>query len=142
MKNYLRIDVANKQIVMDKTFQKNSQFVGSPEYNQLQTARRDYPNYSVVRKQNKKNVAQEHYKGLTYEYMEWYITKYEHKEDRDNVLDFFAHFKDIAQGHSRKNRYQVIKKWFLNEYPDFANGIPQAIKEGIITADFEGKEVA
>lgn len=34
MTNYLRVDAVNRQLVMDKTFAKNAQIVGSAEYDQ------------------------------------------------------------------------------------------------------------
>lgn len=42
MTNYLRVDAVNRQLVMDKTFAKNAQIVGSAEYDMLQRARSDY----------------------------------------------------------------------------------------------------
>ena len=65
MTNYLKVDHANHRLIMDKTFAKNAAIVGSPEYNLLQSSRRDYPNYEVVRRTIKKNASMEHYKGLT-----------------------------------------------------------------------------
>lgn len=35
MTNYLRVDAVNRQLVMDKTFAKNAQIVGSAEYDSL-----------------------------------------------------------------------------------------------------------
>ena len=37
MTNYLRVDAVNRQLVMDKTFAKNAQIVGSAEYDMLHT---------------------------------------------------------------------------------------------------------
>lgn len=42
MKNYLKVDIANARLVMDRTFAKNCAIAGSAEYNLLQSARKDY----------------------------------------------------------------------------------------------------
>ena len=55
MKNILRIDHKSLQIIMDRTYAKNAENTASPEYQHLQEVRRDYPNYTVIRKTIKKN---------------------------------------------------------------------------------------
>ena len=77
----MKINHENRTLVMDRTFSKNADIVGSREYNLLQEARRDYPGYETIRKTIRKKETQERYKGLTYEYMEWYINEYETKEN-------------------------------------------------------------
>ena len=115
MKNYAKIDHANRTIVMDRTFAKNSEIVGSTEYAQLQACRKDYPTYTVIRKQIKRNAAKECYRGLTYEYMENYIASHAdaaaHRREYDSM-------RLIAECHSV--RYPTIKKWFLATYPEVA----------------------
>lgn len=119
MKNYLKLDHKKKLIIMDRTFAKASLYVGSVEYNMLQTARKDYPMYTVTTRTITRNKNQEHYKGLTYEYMENYINTHANaaaimKEYREKRLQ--------AECHSI--RYPHIKQWFLAMYPelvDFSN---------------------
>ena len=120
MTNYARIDHANKRIVMDRTFAKNAEILGSAEYNMLQHCRQDYPTYTVVRREIKKNANQEHYHGLTYQYMEDYIKGHETPEALVDVLDEFFELRLIAKGHSRGKRYPTIKRWFLDRYPEVA----------------------
>lgn len=55
MKNYVKIDYANRQIIMDRTFSRLSKIVGSEEYNRLQTARRDYEGFNVVTRTIRRN---------------------------------------------------------------------------------------
>lgn len=116
MKNYLKVDNDNLALVMDKTFKKNSQIVGSREYILLQGARKDYPGYKEVTRQIKKNTQQEHYHGLTYEFMENYILDHEPRATKNKVHDEFREMIDISKCHSR--RYPVIKAWFLEQYPE------------------------
>ena len=117
MTNILRIDHANKSLIMDKTFEKNSSIFGSRESQMLEEARRAYPTYSVARRQIKKNSNQEHYNGLTYEYMKWYIETHEKGEALTTVLAEFDELLLISKCHSKGKRYPTIKKWFLTQYP-------------------------
>ena len=113
MKNVLKIDHNKRVIIMDRTFEKYAANTGSLEYAQLQSVRRDYPSYQVKRREIKKNTAQEHYRGLTYKYMEDYIQTHENA-DRN-----FANYKELRQhADCHSVRYPIIKKWFLNTYPE------------------------
>jgi len=118
MTNILRIDHANKSLIMDKTFEKNSSIFGSRESQMLEEARRAYPTYSVARRQIKKNSNQEHYNGLTYEYMRWYIQTHEEGEALTKILAEFDELLLISKCHSKGKRYPTIKKWFLDNYQE------------------------
>ena len=116
MKNVLKINHENTTIVMDRTFAKKSTVVGSIEYYKLQMARRDYPEYRVVRREIKKNPNKESYRGLTYEYMERYILTHPKKE---MMLKKYKEMLLLSECHSI--RYPQIKKWFLESYPEVVN---------------------
>ena len=118
MTNILRVDHENKTLVMDKTFEKNSSIFGSRESQMLEEARRAYPTYSVARRQIKKNTHQEHYNGLTYEYMRWYIQTHEEGEALTVIIKEFDELLLISKCHSKGKRYPTIKKWFLELYPE------------------------
>ena len=115
MKNYAKIDHTTRKIIMDRTFAKNAEIVGSSEYNQLQACRKDYPTYTVEQRHIKRNTEKECYRGLTYTYMEEYIEMH---------ADAAAHRKEydelrlLAKCHSV--RYPTIKAWFLTTYPEVA----------------------
>ena len=66
MKNTLKLNHAERTIVMDKTFAKFAADTMSAEYAHLQQVRQDYPLYTVVQRHIRKNTKQEHYHGLTY----------------------------------------------------------------------------
>ena len=55
MKNTLKLDRSKGLIIMDRTFAKLSENTRSEEYAHLQQVRRDYPTYTVVLRQIKKN---------------------------------------------------------------------------------------
>ena len=120
MKNILKIDHPTKTITMDRTFAKNAENTRSEEYAHLQSVRRDYPTYTVARRQIKKNPNKECWKGLTYEYMENYIISHEEGENRDLALKELAEKRLISECHSKCHRYPTIKKWFLAKYPEIA----------------------
>jgi len=125
MKNTLKIDRVKGLIIMDKTFAKLSENTRSEEYAHLQQVRQDYPTYTVVTRQIKKNPNKVTYKGLTYEYMFDYIMKYEPVETRRDVLTELDDMIFISKCHSQARRYPVIKNWFLEKYPEIAEfGMP------------------
>ena len=117
MANTLKLNHEKGQIVMDRTFAKNAENTMSNEYAHLQNVRRDYPTYTVVRHTINQNTGRETYKGLTYEFMEYYITKYEPEATRKTVLEEFKTKIDISKCHAKGRRYPTIKKWFLDKYP-------------------------
>ena len=69
----LNINFVHNTIEMPKAFAKAAGKYGSEEYQALQCARKDYPTYSVViiKRSGKKR---DSFKGLTYEYMEQYMS--------------------------------------------------------------------
>lgn len=118
MRNILKIDFSTKQIIMDRTFAKKSADTRSEEYAHLQRVRSDYPNFTVSTRTCRKNENQEHYKGLTYEYMEHYILTHESKDTILDVLDEYNEMRLISECHSKSRRYPAIKRWFLDRYPE------------------------
>lgn len=129
-----KVKVLHEEAVIEvnTTFAKMMENPLSDEYKLLQEIRREHPEFRVTRRQINKNTSQEHYKGLTYEYMEWYIIKYGPK-DKDELAKLLAEFemqKDIAMCHSKSKRYPVVKNWFLGKFPEIAKfGIPEMNKE-------------
>lgn len=119
MKNTLKIDHSKRMIIMDRTFAKLSENTRSEEYAHLQSVRRDYPTYTVARREIKKNTSKECYKGLTYEYMERYILHVEGAKAPE-ILNELAEKRLISECHSNTHRYPVIKQWFLERYPEIA----------------------
>ncbi len=116
MKNTLKIDFANSRIVMDRTFAKKCENTASDEYAQLQRVRADYPGFSVVRREIRKNPKKECYRGLSYTYMENYIALHDDKER--TIRKEYDELKLVSECHSI--RYPVIKKWFLKKFPEVA----------------------
>ena len=113
MKNDLRIDFTKNEIIMSRSFEKCASIAGSEEYRRLQAVRMDYPNFSVVRRSIKKAPTKETYAGLTFAYMEKYITSHANAEQIKKVYDELR-----LIGACHKVSYPTIKKWFLETYPE------------------------
>ena len=120
MKNRLWIDFTENRIMMDRTFAEKCRDTRSAEYEHLQRVRQDYPEFSVQRREIKKNTSKETYAGLTYGYMEHYIITHEEADTRAAVLAEYNELQLISECHKRSRRYPTIKKWFLEKYPQIA----------------------
>ena len=124
MKTDLYLEFDKNAIIMTSTFVKKCRDTNSAEYAQLQSVRRDYPNYHVATRQIKHNTEMEHYKGLSYAYMEDYIRTHETGKDLIAVLNEFGEMIHLSKCHSK--RYPVIKQWFLDKYPEIVKyGMPK-----------------
>ena len=71
------INYAAHTITLTKKEMTAASRFGSDEYKELQTARRDYPGFTVTTAIRKVNTQRETYKGLTYAYMEKYIAAHD-----------------------------------------------------------------
>ena len=120
----ITINAKNHTIELTKTFATASSKFGTDEYNLLQMARKDYPNYKVVtivRKAPKNDKPT--FKGLTYEYMEKYIKAHDDKEGSNMaVFNELRGKGDDAEGAMADSMsYGEIKLWFLDTYPEIKN---------------------
>ncbi len=113
------ITINNKArtIEINKTFAAASSKYGSPEYKELQDARRDYPDFRVVT--IKQKGAKVEFKGLDYKYMEKYIA--DHDED-GSKMKAYKNMRAISEdGKAAKADalpYADVKDWFLMTYPE------------------------
>ena len=118
MKNIL-VDYDRTVISVSSAFAKKAFTYGTREYDELNRARRDYPDFSIEIRQFKTNQKQDHYKGLTYDYMRNYIVT----KDNEHAVEMLSTLDDmigISKCHSKCKRYPTIKAWFLNQYPAVA----------------------
>lgn len=116
MTNALVINDKNGTIEMTKKFAAAAKFFGSQEYKKLQKARSHYPNYYVkVRSAARKA---DHFKGLTFNYMENYIKKH----NMELLSDFYTLCGKTEEGEEQEfaatATYGEIKKWFLKQFPE------------------------
>ena len=116
MKNPIRVNVTERTItVMSKPFAVKAFRYGTAEYEQLRSVRADFPGFVVTVRQIRKNSSQEHYKGLTYDFMREYIAAH----DADAMADF-DEMVLISKAHSTGYRYPTIKAWFFDRFPEVA----------------------
>ena len=127
MTTAIRLDFDKNLIILNSTFAKKAKRIGSPEYSQLQEVHSEFSTFKVVQRQIKKKPDQEHYKGLTYDYMRAYIAAYigadrSTDEEREaavkEALDVLENKIYISKCHSNTQRYPAIKNWFLATYPE------------------------
>ena len=114
----ITVNYAERKIVLSSAFAKKCFISGTVEYAQLQSVRSDYPDFALVTRKFKTNTAQEHYRGLTYDFMREYIGT--HEKDAKVVLAELEEMIGISKAHSRGKRYPTIKAWFLERYPAIA----------------------
>ncbi len=100
--------------------QANASKFGSPEYNELKEARLDYPTFKVVTVVKK--AARPKFKGLTYEYMEKYISK--HDDEAQTIMSEYmvlrAQTEEAEEALAVSASYSDIKNWFFEKYPAVA----------------------
>ena len=92
---------------------------GTPEYKNLQEARRDYPTFSVKTVSQKPATKKNTFKGLTYEYMEMYIQK--HDDENESIMAEYLNLRGLSdeakENLMEAHSYIEMKKWFLKKYP-------------------------
>ncbi len=113
------VDYPNRMITLSSAFERKAFTPGTAEYTQLMQVRADFPDFRLNTRQFKTNTKQDRYKGLTYDYMRWFIGKIE-GNNAPAVLEGFELLIDISKGHSTGKRYPEVKQWFLKRYPAFA----------------------
>ena len=113
MKGTIRLDHFEKNIYISNPFARAAMNLTSEEYKLLRQVQTDHPDYTIVKREIKKNPNKESYCGLTYEYMDNYIASH---DDNGDVLKVYKELRLRAECHSI--RYAHIKKWFLKIYPE------------------------
>lgn len=111
----LTINTRNNSIEMPtKKYAAAASKYGSPEYIEVQNARRDYPNYKVVTRKTTKR--HDNLKGLTYKVMKTYIASH---DENGELMKKYTFLRGESENSIHSEPYGVIKKWFLETYPNF-----------------------
>lgn len=135
MTNEIRINDKNHTIEITKKFATAAKRFGTPEYEDLQTVRRDYPRYRIEIKSPAKKA--DCFKGLTKKYMQTYIEKKiavrdnEIKKGNDPeaenefmpvLVNFYLLCGKNENGEDQEfaaaATYGEIKKWFLDQFSE------------------------
>ena len=130
---------AEKEIIITKAFEKAANVIGSTEYRELVRIRKDFPDYSIKRKEITKNENKQAHKGLTIKEMKRFLAT---RSEKDTLL--FEKVCEIAE--HKQGKYAVIKKWFLDHYKKEYEAELENLKlvnelEEIAAAVEESKEV-
>ncbi|MBQ8003671.1 MAG: hypothetical protein IJ299_01055 [Oscillospiraceae bacterium] len=132
-KNPIKVNFEKKKIVVSRPFAIRAASPNSKEYRQLTDVQMAYPEYQISVRTIQQPQHDRH-KGLTYSYMEYYISTH------DNSSKRMAEYNEIrlrAECHSMK--YANIRKWFLSAYPQIDDFTPEQyleqIKENTIKTD-------
>ena len=116
MTRAIRINHFDKEILISKTFQKATMNPNSAEAKDLEEIMSKYPTYKIAQRVIKKSSNKKTYPDLTYKYMRDYIILTSTPEEELAAVAEFDHLILISRCQS--NRYPVIKRWFLNKYPE------------------------
>lgn len=114
----ITVRFAEKKLLLKSAFAKKAARCGSPESVLLQNYLSLYPSFDIVIHEIQKNSSQEHFKGLTYDYMHDYINSHESEKTVSAALSELEDMIEISRCHSQCKRYPVIKAWFLEKYPE------------------------
>ena len=113
MKKLSRINFnhATKEIIITKAFETEANVIGSAAYDELVRIRKDFPDYTIRRKEIAKKDNKKSFKGLTVEEMRRFLSTIGEAD-----VKLFERVCEIAEG--KQGKYAVIKKWFLNNYKE------------------------
>ena len=109
-------------IELNKKEAKAAAKFGTPEYKQLQEARKDYPGFKVVTVTAKVPAKKDFCKGLTYSYMETYIAAHDDAEQSimAEYLMLRGKTEEAEEALAESFTYQEMKEWFLKKFPAIA----------------------
>ncbi len=115
------VNVETRTIEMSKEFAKAAKLFGSPEYKDLQEARRDYPGFAVVEKKAKRNNAE--FSRLDMKTIKAYVDKKGTEEQK-------TEFKELTEKKIDEDGFEIggasffeVKAWFLNSFPELKQRI-------------------
>ena len=103
----MKINHINSTIELTKAFERKARTFGSPEYNALVSARKDFASYKVIVNESKNSS----FRGMDCEFMANYVKG--HDDENGTII---AEFDKLR---SEKTPYGAIRKWFVEKYPKF-----------------------
>lgn len=118
------VNHATKSIELSPTAAKAANKYGSDGYNLLRAILADFPGYEVdvkpQRKAKRDGKAVDYLKGLSYGFMEDYISNHDDEEHtaRKHYEDLRAISKEAKEKNSAPKSYGEIRKWFLGRFPE------------------------
>ncbi len=115
--NSVRIIRSSRTIEVSKSFDKAASRFGTREYEALQQVRKDYPDFTIAVKTVRTKA--DHFKGLTYDFMEKYISSHEDADKRmATFMDLRGKSEEAQAIGADTLSYGEIKAWFFKNYPE------------------------
>ena len=113
----IRINRKTRTIEITKSFNKAASRFGTDEYEVMQKVLNDHPGFRVEVKITRTKV--DHFKGLTYEFMEKYIASHDDADNRMKEFNDLRATSEEAQLYGAVAvSYGEIKAWFIKVYPE------------------------
>lgn len=109
--NKITFNHVAKEIIITKAFEVEANAIGSPAYEELVRIRKDFPDYTIKRKEIAKRENKKSFKGLTIDEMKRFLATVGEED-----VKLFEKVCAIAE--SKQGKYPAIKKWFLNNYKE------------------------
>lgn len=131
IKNPIRIDRDNGNIIVSKPYLAKANIVGTKEFLALEEVRAAYPNYDVVARSIRKNPNQNrrHLK-ISYPYMEKYISLHEKAEER------MKEYREMRlRAECQVSSFSDVKKWFVACYSEIDDFTPEDFERECENAD-------
>lgn len=118
--NAITINNRKNTIEITKTFEKEARIFGSEAYKALREARNDNPSFRVVIRKSSSSKGKEHYKGLSYKFMEKYIKG--HDDENKTIMKEYIHYRglddeSIELGIPSLGKSEMIE-WFFEKFPN------------------------
>ena len=135
----VKLNHKNRTIELNKTFAQAASLFGSDEYSQLQTVRRDYPNYRIVTIKQKSSANNDSF-NPSFIYMDKYVK--EHNLD-ESAMNEYLNLRGLTKNWVKDNDliaadYQVVKDWFFNTFEEFEKA--RAERQALLKKIQEDKE--
>lgn len=112
----MTINFNKKTIELSKSEMKEAKIFGSEMYNDLQTARKDYPKFKVVELKAKKSKAI--LSTLDMNSITEYVERHGTDEQKNNFNLISKSSISESGEYVKAQSFFKIKAWFLNEFPE------------------------
>ena len=113
----MKANFEKRTIEMTKSEANKAGKIGSPKFNELQSYRTAYPDFTIKVNEEKKRST---YKGLDYDYMKKYIESHDNEEK--TIMAEFNTLRGIVDGIESefvdKAKFGEVKAWFLLKFPE------------------------
>ena len=105
------------KIIFSKAFYKKAANPQNRECDEIMQLRKDFPEYSFELKEIARAKRKTTYGKLTYENMKKYIIF----KEGEQAMNLTVLEDNIGVATTTKSSYVHVKKWFLDNYPDYKN---------------------